>query len=508
MTGKGLAGRRASTERSFLPWGALFVLLALWCAACGSESEPTLRTSTPSGAMQLLRDPTGRALVLHGLNVSGSAKDDPQRMPWVERTDLQRMRREWGLNAIRLLIFWDAIEPEPGQFQAEYLERVAERVAWCADAGLWVVLDMHQDVYGKRSADGKPLGFDGAPAWAARTDGLPHVYMDPWALTYFQPGVRRAFDHFWSGSGVHADLQEHYRLAWKFVAQRFASHPAVLGYDLMNEPFAGSAAAGTFGNLRIGDSERGRLFEETTFTQATQGWIDAIRSVDPEKWIFYEPLAFPANNGGPVYLKRLRDPRPGESRLVYAPHFYALAPEINNHFDPSATEEMDVWAQERKADQERFGHPLLIGEVGLPWNGGGRPLEYLEKFFDLADSMSSGWMYWSYDPGSWGPVQGANREETPLVSVFVRVYPLAVNGDVLAYRFDRATRRFSLHYVARPRTGSNTEIAVPARLYPEGFRVNGCSGTCRARWDETTQVLSITGVRAGEEVAIEVVPWS
>lgn len=462
----------------------------------------------PQPSMQLLRDETGRALVLHGLNVSGSAKDDPHRMPWVRPQDLRRIRDEWGLNAVRLLIFWDALEPEPGHFDVDYLEQVAERVEWCAQAGLWVVLDMHQDVYGKRSADGKPLGFDGAPAWAARTDGLPHVLVEPWALTYFQPGVRRAFDHFWSGSGEGADLQQHYQLTWQFVAKRFAGHPAVLGYDLMNEPFAGNAAAGTFGNLRIGDPERARRFEETTFTEATQRWIDAIRTVDADKWIFYEPLAFPANSGGSVYLKRLNDPRPGESRLAYAPHFYALEPEIDNVFDPLSSPEMDRWQRERTADQVRFGHPLLIGEVGLPWNGGGKPLEYLEKFFDLADSMSSGWMYWSYDPGSWGPVQGNSLEETPLVPALVRVYPLAVAGDVLSYRFDRASRRFSLQYVVGREAGHATEIAVPARLYPGGFRVHGCAGRCRARSDEATQVLSIMGGRAGERLEIQVVPAS
>ena len=48
-----------------------------------------------------LRDEQGRALVLHGANVSNSAKSDPQRLPFVTRDDVMRLSRDFGFNSDR-----------------------------------------------------------------------------------------------------------------------------------------------------------------------------------------------------------------------------------------------------------------------------------------------------------------------------------------------------------------------------------------------------------------------
>jgi endoglycosylceramidase len=51
--------------------------------------------------------------------------------------------------------------------------------------------------------------------------------------------VIRAFDNFWNYE-EHPELQDHYAAMWAHVAERFRDHPAVIGYDLMNEPWQGS----------------------------------------------------------------------------------------------------------------------------------------------------------------------------------------------------------------------------------------------------------------------------
>ena len=62
---------------------------------------------------------------------------------------------------------------------------------------------------------------------------------------YSSPAVQAALDHFWANSGAPdgVGLQDHYARVWQFVAQRFHDEPAVIGYDLMNEPFPGKDAA-------------------------------------------------------------------------------------------------------------------------------------------------------------------------------------------------------------------------------------------------------------------------
>jgi len=494
---------RPATDRlsALLLYAALVLLPGGFLVGCGDDGESLVDApEVPSGRhAAFVTDAEGRALLLRGMNVSGSAKDDPQRMPWVHAEDLVRLR-QWGFNAVRFLIFWDAIEPQPGEYDRGYLERVRERLDWCAAAGLWVILDMHQDVYGKFAFDGKPLGFDGAPSWAARTDGLPHQIIEPWALTYLQPGVRRAFDNFWAESGPHADVQQHYIAMWQVVAEFFRGHPALLGYDLMNEPFAGTAAAAQWGPLRVGDPERSRAFEQTLFRRFYLRLIAALRAVDADTWIFYEPLALPANNGGPSYIGKLADPRPGEPRLVYAPHLYAIEPELNNRFDPDVTPEMDAWHRQRRREMEELAEPMVVGEVGLPWNAGGDPLAYLRKSLAVIDDVASGWLYWSYDPGSWGPVVGSERRETPLVDVLVQPVAHRVAGRPLMFRYDWTTRRYELEFVDDPRIAAPTEVFVPeARLYPQGWRylVDGRDGAARGEWDARAQILRLELLHRG-----------
>lgn len=119
-------------------------LLLLAASACWAPPEDP----------QFITDAQGRALVLHGLNVSNTAKYDPDRVPWVGQTDVERMSRAWGFNFARYLISWDGLEPTKGIIEEAYLDRIATRLDWFAAAGIHVVIDMHQDVYGSTASDG------------------------------------------------------------------------------------------------------------------------------------------------------------------------------------------------------------------------------------------------------------------------------------------------------------------------------------------------------------------
>ena len=120
-------------------------------------------------------------------------------------------------------------------------EQVAERLRWFRDAGLWVILDMHQDLYSR-----KYLG-DGAPEWACLDDGIPFVAMPGgWFMNYQTPAVIRAFDNFWANKpgpgGI--GIQDRFISAWQHVARRFKDDKNIIGYDVMNEPFYGSSVIG------------------------------------------------------------------------------------------------------------------------------------------------------------------------------------------------------------------------------------------------------------------------
>ena len=161
-----------------------------------------------------VHDDDERVVILRGMNVMSSATAHPERLPNLEEPDVERYAREWGFNVVRYLIFWDAVEPSPGVYDSEYFDKTAERLDWFANHGVYVILDMHQDVYAQRFC------CDGAPEWAIEDDGLPFEQNPVWSLNYFAPAVQAAFDNFFEYPGEHSELQDHFADAWAAVVAR------------------------------------------------------------------------------------------------------------------------------------------------------------------------------------------------------------------------------------------------------------------------------------------------
>jgi endoglycosylceramidase len=410
-----------------------------------------------------ITDDQGRALILHGVGVSNSAKYDPLRMPWIEEADIQRLAG-WGFNLVRLTIFWDAIEPTQGEYDFAYLDRVAERVRWCADAGLFVVLDMHQDLYSAVFPPG-----DGAPHWAVRDDGHPYTQQDPWSMGYLEPAVSAAFDHFWNDP----DLQDAYRATWLRVVNRFKNEPAVLGYDLMNEPFSGTANPNTFEQGPLRD-----MYERLAFS---------IHALDPDAWILIEPAIY-TSSGWPSYL----GPVAG-SRLVYAPHLYPLVVQRGTPY--SGPEILEGWKAERAADRIRLNAPLLLGEFGTFDNVAGHD-QLLRDILSMMEEIGTGWAIWSYDLGESGRqlLDTAGNERGHLDHL-VRTYPQRIAGAPVSRSYDPDTRVLELTFREKEKVSGPTEIYIPeARLYPSGWvvEVSDPAGSWSSSWDADREILSVT----------------
>src|SRR4030042_3272258 len=104
-----------------------------------TTTEPTIFTNGSR-----FTDPQGRQVILHGVNL---VNKNPQQGYLGDEgsQDFAAMRR-WGFNCIRLGVIWDGLEPEPGKFDDEYLAGVDKRVEWARENGIYVFLDMHQDL--------------------------------------------------------------------------------------------------------------------------------------------------------------------------------------------------------------------------------------------------------------------------------------------------------------------------------------------------------------------------
>ncbi|MFD7535900.1 cellulase family glycosylhydrolase [Streptomyces sp. NPDC059819] len=479
----GRAGRRA---RGWTAWGAAVAVAAALLLVVGPADAGPAHTAT---GHRWITDDQGRALVLTGLNTASSAKSRPDGLPWIKEADVQRESDALGSDFVRFLIQWRNVEPEPGTYDDGYLDRVAERVRWYGARGYHVMLDLHQDVYGPA------VKGNGAPAWATESDGLPVAERGQWELKYIEPGTVRAFDHFWGTRPGGRDLRAHYAAAWAHIAARFADDPAVLGYDLMNEPFGGSV--------------QGPAFEAGPLAALYRRTIAAIRDVDRDSWIFVEPEAVSANWGLPSGLPHLKDPRgDGENaRIAYAPHLYPLPMDLGGGYTGDTKKWVDrtlaSWRAQTEKTARRLGAPVLIGEYGLDATLPGA-LDYVAKVRALADGMGAGTAYWSNDPGSWAPWD-QSLKPTPLLPVLDRPAPKAIAGDPVAYAWDEPSRTLSVTWRPKAAVRGATEVYLPARFFPHGAVVAGDGEA--AAWDAKSRTLHVTSGKGGRnEVAVRIRP--
>lgn len=433
---------------------------------------------------RFITDDQGRILIFHGMNVISAAKSDPLRVGGTTKEDFHRLSNQWGFNAVRLLVFWDGIEPQKGQYEPAYLARLRQRLDWCTQAGLAVILDMHQDLYAIQ------FGGDGAPDWAVWDDEQPFEYQTPWELNYLQPAVKAAIDNFWMKDKGHPELQDHYVNAVLKVVEALAEHPAVIGIDLYNEP----TMASLHGLLNL---------ERRYLTALQQRIINAIREINNDLWIFFEPSALGPNQGFGSRLGKLKDPRTGESRLAYFPHLYTLDLDISGKYLGWPLF-INFWAHMRRRETRKFKTPLMVGEFGLGEDKPGA-LKFLNDVLAMYDKITSGWFYWSYDRGSWG-VLDSDGQELRKAAVLERPYPQKIAGTKPSFRWEPGQRTFSLSFdcsrqlepPTRLDESPATQVYLPARAWPEGWNLVNLGVEIAQSYDPTRRILSIHAKEAGE----------
>jgi endoglycosylceramidase len=276
------------------------------------------------------------------------------------------------------------------------------------------------------------------------------------------PALDAAFDNFWSdrtGPGG-IGLQERYAMAWSYVASRFDDDPYVLGYDLFNEPWPAGAST----------AELGSFYRRV---------IAAIRSVDHEHLIFYEPYVT-FNFGVPTELPRFSDTRLGMSF-----HDYCLQSSTSNEALCADSETTTV--QNALARSQATGDALLMTEFGASTD-----VVDLGRVVATADQHQLSWTEWQYcgcdDPtGSIPPSEEALVYDPRLpatgdnvnlakLTILVEPYPRTVAGTPITYGYDSSSHRFDLVYSTTGPSGrrferdSCTNVVVPALQYPSGYR--------------------------------------
>jgi hypothetical protein len=395
----------------------LWVVFALGC----SESAPPAGCTSPDfdGAplgvhCNALRDRAGRTVLLHGVNAhfKGIVEyrlDDgtltSTDAPALQPDDCAQMRA-MGMNAMRLPINWSALEPTAdGGFDETVMDRIALVVDQCRAAGVWVLLDMHQDGYSKY------VGTDGAPGWAV----VPPVTSRPTdASSNISGAALAAFGTFFGDNGE--SLRQRFAAVLMHLAQRFGNDDAVLGFELFNEPLGAS---------------------DYQLVKFDREMIAALRPMVPHKLIFFEP---------PAIRNVIDSANPGTASVadgtVYAPHVYTAVfaqvprPLIKDYLAPSE--------ESARVEADGYRAPLVITEFGFGPTDPEFP-NYARWQGELQDAQRASAFFWIWkdhsSPGSWGffevdPVTDVAAERTAAIEAFSRVRLEAAAGALVSVRFD------------------------------------------------------------------------
>lgn len=467
-----------------------------------AASETSCDGTVESPDTRFVVDACGRVVILRGVNVESSAKGSVESDPHLPSSEVgdQATLHRWGWNVVRFLVFWGAVEPTDGAFDDDYLDGVEGWLDWYADHGIHVVVDLHQDLYGWA------VGGDGAPGWAVDTRGLTPAELpegQPWYLRGADPAVQAAYQSFWNPEPGARDLKEDYLEALAHVAERFADHPAVIGYDVMNEPaFANGDLAAT---LAVQSDAAAGRFVNDNLTRFMQGGIDAVRLHDDDAWVMVEPTsllnAFPYP--GDLRFDALVDPRDGPPRLSYAGHLYQ--PQVHDGGGyPSDDPYLSTWERYRAAEAERMDAALWIGEWGGPDQA--RMADYMEEVLAMTDAAMVGWAWWSWDPGGWSPVESDGSTTSPNGEHLLRVQPRAVAGTPERFVWDPDERTFTMTWTERAGVLGPTELAVPEAIFAEGIDVFVDGRSVDAAWDRGRSVLDVVPVGSGSRHEVCVQP--
>ena len=364
------------------------VVGALGCSSAEETRQPTAPAGQDLPALRVedhrIVDDQDRTVLLRAVNVNQlgdyfqARPDIPPAIP-LTRSDIEQIAA-LGFNSIRLIVHWSALEPERGVWDETYLDRVRQAVAWAREFGVYVVIDMHQDSWGKyiNSAPDEvceaplepAIGWDGAPEWATFTDGLSGCRL---AVREVSATVMRATESFWED---REGIQQHLVDTWAWIARAFRDDTTVAGYDLLNEPHWGEDYAST---VRV---RKGAFHRRA---------IEAIRAAEagaPGKIVFFEPTV--------VFSGIMREeaiPFTQDTQIVYAPHIYAESISIDVAVLGVVLIPLRSAFEQAERDAQVYGAPLWCGEWGRFWDDGG---DYATRYAAIEDDLQIGGAWWQW----------------------------------------------------------------------------------------------------------------
>lgn len=275
---------------------------------------------------------------------------------------------------------------------------------------------------------------------------------------------------------------------WQTLWNHYKNEPAVIGYDVMNEPEEGA--------LQLPADQ----FESQYLNPFYQKAIDALQHVDKKHLVFFQPPFVASTLDYLPYTVPLKRPN-----IVYAGHYY---PNLLNFIEKSdfSTQAYTPTLQHMISEAKLQHAPLLIEEFGSPVDlSQQNNSSYTSQVASLTNeavalfnqnALGFTRVYYSDDNSagatiggtsvSWAVIAGTSglggQFRGYVTNALASPYPEVVGGSVSSFTFDATKRSFHMAYaptysIHKKQIQRYLLIFVPrSQHYAGGFRVKFKSG--------------------------------
>ena len=458
-------------------------------------------------------DPNGRSLIFHGVNVVVKVYPfvpnltvfDPQYS--LAPQDITNLKN-WGFNFVRLGVMWEAVETSFDVYNTTYLNTISTLINSLGAAGIYTLIDNHQDVYARKiCGEGVPDFY--AQNLSDKCEGLLGPLLqdfglcipfssfnysvdsngDPlisnctsrmFATYYATPQAADGFSRIYSNKDQY---QDRFIQFWNVTSKHFANNPYVVGYDLINEPLAANmftepwtAIPGVNDHVNLQ-----RLYENTQ---------DVIRENDNETIIFFEPIQgdlLPLL-GGMVFPIGFNDTPGGAEyldRVVLNDHSYCC--QMSTSVCASGEPPLDKATEcakfnfarvtSRAIDARDLGVGLMITEFGACFNTP-NCVQEIEGVTGACDDNLAGWAYWMFKEFGDFTTSGQSNVtggegfyaqsalQTQKVKALARTYVQAYQGVPISLTFNPSTGYFHTVFTLDPAAKGPTVLFASDLYYP------------------------------------------
>ena len=485
-------------------------------------------------------DQYGRRLVFHGVNAAFKL---PPYLPQTDSFDPQLsissedivFMQQWGFNLVRFAIFWEAVEIQPGVYNYTYLAQVNSIINTLGKAGIYTVLDSHQDLFSRRFC-GEGMPFFYTPPVNHKCDAywfggvfelmglcksmnsynftidsnqnpeISQCLSHNFELYYMSPEVNSIFYNFYNNQ----TLLLAYKNFWKAVSSTLGSNPYIIAYDLLNEPWPG-------GFYEFPEYLVPGVTDHTYLQDFYFNLSQIIRPNTQIPFLAIEPTQLPdtmSKDIFPVGFTSLPD------KSILNDHSYCceIGLDMCVNGEPSYENATTVCrafhkrkVEVRSLDAERLGVGLVFTEFGA-CSGSAACVAEIEGALDAFDSKALSWAYWQYKGFGDFTTTGSETEglwyqngtlQINKVKALSRTYFKATQGSPISFEFNNGT--FVGVFELNSTISMPTEIYVNLEMwYPNGVLVQ--ASRKGAKISVGVNFVSVLFVSGSGETRITIVP--